>query len=191
MTSARTGSLIPINALSLFIALGIATACSPGFGQSAGDALPRPKALQVAPGMSEEEANEVLLPALRYFAFWNTGEEKFADEALSPDFTDLNLPKGRPQGPTGPVAASKGFRKAVTDLQASAEAVWVNGDSVIARLHFTGHFTGTYGELKGRGQPIAFYAVDMYTVRDGKIVANWHLEDNLTFMQQLGAIPAQ
>jgi hypothetical protein len=28
----------------------------------------------------------------------------------------------------------------------------------------------------------------MYTIRDGHIVANWHLEDNLTLLKQLGIV---
>jgi hypothetical protein len=35
------------------------------------------------------------------FSFWNTGEEKFAKQALANDFIDLNLPKGRKQGKQG------------------------------------------------------------------------------------------
>ena len=31
-------------------------------------------------------------------------------------------------------------------------------------------------------------AFDLYRVKDGRIVENWHLEDNLTLLKQLGAI---
>jgi predicted ester cyclase len=49
-------------------------------------------------------------------------------------------------------------------------------------------FTGTFGKLKGKGQKIDFIATDIYEISDGKIVANWHIEDNLTLMKQLGAL---
>jgi predicted ester cyclase len=55
-------------------------------------------------------------------------------------------------------------------------------------LHFHGKFTGTFGKLKGKGQKIDFIATDIYEIADGKIVANWHIEDNLTLMKQLGAL---
>jgi predicted ester cyclase len=101
---------------------------------------------------------------------------------------DLNLPEGRPQGPAGPLVASRDFRKAVPDLKVSAEEVWVVGNQVIGRLRFTGHFTAQFGDLKGDGRSIQFDAVDIYTVKNGRIVANWHLEDNLTLFKQLGVV---
>jgi predicted ester cyclase len=59
-------------------------------------------------------------------------------------------------------------------------------DKVILRLKFTGSFTGTFGEIKGKGQKISFSAVDMYTIdNSGKIKTNWHLEDNQKLMAQL------
>jgi predicted ester cyclase len=38
------------------------------------------------------------------------------------------------------------------------------------------------------GQTVDFQAFDLYRVADGRIVENWHLEDNLTLLKQLGAI---
>ena len=55
-------------------------------------------------------------------------------------------------------------------------------------LHFTGHFTGTFNGVQGKGQVVDFIATDIYRIRDGKITDNWHLEDNLTFLQQLGVV---
>lgn len=155
------------------------------------EVLVQPKVLHIAPGMTKEDADPILKAALRYYTFWHTGEEKYARAALSPDFIDLKLPKGRAQGPEGPLAGSKGFRAAVPDLTTTAEEVWVQGNQVIGRLKLSGHFTGTFGKLQGKGEVINFEAVDIYTVKDGKIVTNWHLEDLLTMLQQFGAIPAE
>lgn len=62
------------------------------------------------------------------------------------------------------------------------------GDRVIGRLHFAGHFTGSFEDRKGQGQKIEFSAVDLYRIKDEKIVENWHLEDNLSLMRQLGSL---
>ncbi|MBL1705298.1 ester cyclase, partial [Klebsiella pneumoniae] len=35
---------------------------------------------------------------------------------------------------------------------------------------------------------INFFAIDILHVKDGKIMEDWHLEDNLTLKQQLGLI---
>jgi predicted ester cyclase len=75
----------------------------------------------------------------------------------------------------------------VPDLRCDVEQMIISGDRVVSHLHFHGTFTGTFGKLKGKGQKIDFIATDIYEIGDGKIVANWHIEDNLTLMKQLGA----
>jgi predicted ester cyclase len=77
------------------------------------------------------------------------------------------------------------FRRAVPDLTLAVPEAWVIEDQVLARLTFTGHFTGEFAGHPGDDREIRFEAIDMYTIRDGHIVANWHLEDNLTLLKQL------
>lgn len=170
--------------LAAFASLAVPASAS----ARAADELPQPKKLTVDRGLTCEQTESMLQVARRYYAFWNTGDEAYARAALADDFVDLNLPEGRPQGPTGPLVASRTFRKAVPDLQLSVEEVWVAGDQVVGRLRFTGHFTGQFGELQGDGRAIQFDAVDIYTVKNGRIAANWHLEDNLALLKQLGAL---
>ena len=128
-----------------------------------------------------------ILAARRYAAFWNTGKPEFAELALAPNFTDRTLPAGRPQGPKGPIEASRGFRSAVPDLRAELKEVVAAGDRVVVRLHFTGTFTGKMGKVTGKGQKVDFQAMDLYKVVDGKITDNWHLED-INMFKQLGMV---
>ena len=150
--------------------------------------LPIPEILEVASRLSEQKADRLLRTAQQYYAFWNTGIESYAKNALAYNFRDLNLPTGRPQGPSGPLRASANFRQAVPDLSVKVKSVYLLKNKVISQLLFEGHFTGTFGKLKGEGQSIVFSAVDMYTIENDKIIENWHLEGNLTLMQQLGVI---
>lgn len=46
----------------------------------------------------------------------------------------------------------------------------------------------TFEGLKGQGQAVNFIATDIYRIADGRIAENWHLEDNLTFLQQIGFV---
>lgn len=57
-----------------------------------------------------------------------------------------------------------------------------------SRVHmkFTGHLTGKFGQTQGKRQSIAFIATDLVRVQNGRIVDNWHIEDNLTLLQQMG-----
>lgn len=158
------------------------------FSGYASDITVEPKSVHVAQGLDEKKAKMLLDTAARYYSFWDTGKEEYARQSLSENFVDLNLPEGRAQGLEGVFAASKQFRAAIPDLSVSIEQVYVLDKKVIGQLLITGHFTGTFGDVKGEGQPVSFTAVDIYTIEEGKIISNWHLEDNLTVMKQLGMI---
>jgi len=127
--------------------------------------------------------------ALRYASFWNTGDEALARAALAPDFVDRTPPPGRAPGVEGALVASRSFRAAVPDLGCTVEQLIVAGDRVVSHLHFRGHFTGRFGDHQGHGQPVDFIATDIYRIEGGRIADNWHLEDNLTLLRQLGVTP--
>ncbi|HEX9391132.1 MAG TPA: ester cyclase [Usitatibacteraceae bacterium] len=156
------------------------------------EALPQPKSVVIDRSIPAAQREAMTLAARRYYAFWNTGEARYAQAALAPDFMDRNLPAGRPQGPDGPVFASEHFRAAVPDLRAEVEEMLVVGDRVVGRLRFSGHFTGIFGSgaaaKQGDGRAIDFIATDIYRIHNGRIAENWHLEDNLTLLQQLGVV---
>jgi predicted ester cyclase len=150
------------------------------------ETLPTPHHLVLADNSAMTKSVE--RASLRYAAFWNTGEESYARQALADDFVDRTLPAGRAPGLGGALTASKNFRAAVPDLTSDVDDMVVAGDRASLHLHFKGHFTGKFMDIQGTGQVIDFQAFDLYRVADGKIVENWHLEDNLTLLKQLGVI---
>ena len=164
------------------IAVFVATAVA-----SAEENLPTPRSIILTDGQGRA-AQPVILAARRYAAFWNTGKARYAEAALAQDFFDRTLPSGRPQGLKGVLEASKNFRVAVPDLRAEIEELLVVEERAVVRYLFKGHFTGMFKDLKGDGREISFRAVDIYRVQNGQISDNWHLEDNLALMQQLGAV---
>lgn len=173
-------------ALSAAMTVAVAMLAAPA--HALGDQLVQPKQLIVDPHLSAKQVQQQIRAARIYDTFWTTGEESQAREALAPNFTDRTLPAGRPQGVEGPLAASKGFHAAVPDVHCDVEQMIVAGDRVVAHLRFSGHFTGTFNGVQGHGQPIDFIATDIYRIHGGKIVDNWHLEDNLAFLRQLGIV---
>ena len=142
--------------------------------------------LVIAASTPESQRDATVTAARAFYAFWNTGDEATLKRAVAPTFTDHTLPPGRPQGPEGPAFASRRFRAAVPDLAVTVEKMIVAGDYVTVHMTFTGHFTGTFGPTRGKGQPIAFIATDLVKVENGRITDNWHIEDNLTLLQQMG-----
>jgi predicted ester cyclase len=177
----------PIAAVSIALAATVLSVDA-----SAADVLPVPKSVVIDRSIPASQREAMALTARRYYAFWNTGDVAYANAALAPDFIDRSLPAGRPQGPEGPVFASKNFRAAVPDLHVDVEEMMVVGDRVVGRLRFAGHFTGTFGSgagaRQGDGRAVDFIATDIYRIANGRIAENWHLEDNLTLLQQIGVV---
>jgi predicted ester cyclase len=142
--------------------------------------------LVVANTIPAAQRDATVNAAKGFYQFWNIGDEALLKAAISPDFTDHTLPPGRPQGPDGPAFASKTFRAAVPDLSVEVRKMIVAGDYVTVHMDFRGRFTGTFGKTKGQGQAIDFIATDLLKVTNGRITDNWHIEDNLTLLTQMG-----
>ena len=159
-----------------------------------GAALPTPmfaeevkiKDLIVASSVPAAQRETTIKAAKTFYEFWNTGDESRLKTAIATNFTDHTLPAGRPQGPDGPAFASKNFRAAVPDLSVEVVKMVVAGDYVTVHMEFKGHFTGTFGQARGNGQPIDFIATDLLKVTNGRITDNWHIEDNLTLLSKMG-----
>ena len=126
-----------------------------------------------------------------YCAFWDTDKSEYVEAAVGPGFSDSTLPEGWRQGPEGLKAASRAFRTAVPDLRCTIEHLLVTGDRVVARLTFRGTHTDAFLGRPAPGKPIAFSAIDILRVEDGRIVEAGHVEDNYnaTLMRQFGAVP--
>ena len=80
-------------------------------------------------------------------------------------------------------AAFEGFREEIKTIVADDECVVV---------HFTvrGRHVGQWGPLPGSGQEVAFDEILIMTIRDGKVVHQTGVIDNLTGLRQVRALPA-
>jgi len=156
--------------------------------QSHNNDIPIPDRVSIDGGLSTKEANKLKETALYFYAFWNTGKQEYLDRSISEKFMDRTLPEGRPQGPGGPSFASDAFRKAVPDLKCEVKDLLITKDKVTIRMVFSGTHLGAFAGVAPSGKPIEFNAIDILRIEDGKIVENWHLEDNLSLFQQLGVV---
>jgi predicted ester cyclase len=142
--------------------------------------------LVVAKTIPDAQEGAEVSAAKAFYQFWNTGDEAILRTAVAPTFIDHTLPPGRPQGPERPAFASKTFRAAVPDLSVEVRKMIVAANYVTVHMEFRGHFTGVFGKTKGQGQPIDFIATDLLKITDGRITDNWHIEDNLTLLTEMG-----
>jgi predicted ester cyclase len=169
----------------------LSIALSQKAAQAQNQALPQPESITVDRSLSPADAAQMIKTARLFYAFWDTGNAEYASAAVDNDFRDNTLPPGRPQGPKGLLYASQVFRSAVPDLRCTIEDLLVSGDKVTARLLFTGTHKGEFMGHPATGKPVRFLAIDILSIRGGKIVEDWHLEDNLTLFEQLGVVSLQ
>ena len=64
------------------------------------------------------------------------------------------------------------------------------GDVVANRVTWQGVHSGNLAGVPATGRPIELRGINMFRVRDGRVVAQWAELDMLGLLQQIGAIPA-
>jgi predicted ester cyclase len=74
----------------------------------------------------------------------------------------------------------------VPDLSCELADTLIVGDKITTRLVFRGHFTGQLDGTKGNGQTVEFNAIDIQHAGPHTVVEDWHIEDNLACLQQIG-----
>jgi steroid delta-isomerase-like uncharacterized protein len=80
---------------------------------------------------------------------------------------------------------------AVPDMRIEPLAIVEQGDEVFVRWRLTGTHDGPVQGIEGTGKPIELDGIDHFVLRDGKIVSNFVVFDQMQYSRQLGILPAQ
>jgi steroid delta-isomerase-like uncharacterized protein len=110
-------------------------------------------------------------------AFWDAaGVERFPDQVC--------------HGPAEIGAYFQALFDALPDVRLEVAATAEQGDAVFVRWHATGtHTGGQFAGLDATGKTVSVDGMDHFTVRDGRIVSNFVVFDQLEFGRQLGLMP--
>lgn len=122
-----------------------------------------------------------------FYEPFRTGDTSVYDQVLARDWIDLPLAPGQEQGPAGMAAQIGLFRSAMPDYSVEHQDVIVQGDRVAVRNTVSGTHQGAFMGLEPTGKRIEMRTMDVHQVRDGRIIATWHLEDFAGLMAQLNA----
>ena len=112
------------------------------------------------------------------------------DELNDPDFVNLSAPPGVPADRDGGKVFLSGFLNAFPDSHVTIDEMVAEGDLVATKKTFAGTHTADMGAIPATGKHVTLTYVDFMRVRDGRIIEHWLCMDQLSFMQQLGVIPA-
>jgi steroid delta-isomerase-like uncharacterized protein len=78
---------------------------------------------------------------------------------------------------------------AISDWRMEQLAVVEQGEDVFVRWHLTGKHTGPLQGIEATGKPVAVDGMDHFVIRDGKIVSNFVVFDQMQYARQLGMMP--
>ncbi len=102
---------------------------------------------------------------------YNHGAADAASEIFSPDFV-AGVTDGMP-----------GYTYEIHDQIAQ-------GDLVVNRITWRGVHSGNLAGVSATGRSIELRGINMFRVKDGRVVEQWAELDMLGLLQQIGAIPA-
>jgi steroid delta-isomerase-like uncharacterized protein len=116
------------------------------------------------------------------------GNLAVVDELLAEDFVDHTPLPGLPPTRDGVSMLFAGMRQAFPDLRITIEEQIADEEKVATRKTFAGTHRGPFLGIPATGNPVRFEVIDILTVRGGKIREHRVVADQLTLMQQLGAL---
>ena len=98
------------------------------------------------------------------------------------------------QGPDAIVQALQGWKKGLSDSQGKVTNAFASGDMVAMQITWTGThdgtFTGPAGSIPATGKKQTTQAAMIVKFSGNKVSEIHHYFDMITFLQQIGAMPA-
>ncbi len=108
---------------------------------------------------------------------------------ISPTLVDHNPFPGQAPGPDGVKAVVTMFHEAFPDVQFTNHHIFGEGDLVADHWHMEGTHHGPFMGLPPTQKRVSVSGIEVFRVKDGKIVERWAEIDQLGLMRQLGVVP--
>ena len=136
---------------------------------------------------SDAEANKALFQ--RWMEeVWHKRQPDALERFVAADFIEHN-----PNIPPG-IEGRKRFIGALlagfSDYRPEVQALYAEGDIVVARVQWTGTQDGPFLGRPATGNKLRFSTADFFRIKDGKFVEHWDVVDSLPRAIALGLVPA-
>lgn len=124
-----------------------------------------------------------------YSDIWSRGNvgalpELFATDLAFADRDDRSL-----QGFAGLQELVRRWHTGFPDMHEEVLDLVVEGNKAMCRFRLTGTHRSSFLGISATGCRIAIEGVDIYALRDGKIVSWEYVEDTLGLLRELGQLP--
>ena len=142
-----------------------------------------------AAAMTEEQARSIIEPWYRLFNLPVQGDmRKLQEEVLTTDYQSCaGYLSAECWGRDASIKIVGGFATSIPDMKFQIHEVLVAGDRVIVRGEVTGTPSGPLFGAPHTGKSFRIMAIDIQTIREGKISKTYHMENWLSALGQLRA----
>jgi predicted ester cyclase len=122
------------------------------------------------------------------FEMLNRGDVA-ALKSLATDATVERFPDRTCRGADEIVAYFEEALAAISDWHMEVLTIAEQGDDVFVHWHLTGTHKGPILGIEPTGKPIALDGMDHFVVREGKVVSNFVVFDQMQYARQIGLLP--
>jgi predicted ester cyclase len=142
-----------------------------------------------AQDLAEPQARAIIAPWYSLFNVATRGDVKsIQEQVLTPDYESCaGFLAGECWGRDTSIKVVGNFSSSIPDMKFDIKEVLVSGDRVIVRGEVTGTPAGELFGVPHTGKSFRIMAVDIQTIRDGKIAKTYHMENWLSALNQLRA----
>ena len=127
----------------------------------------------------------------QFIRFINTGDRSVGEAIIAPEVIFYAPTSPEPlYGFEGYMDVLRMMRGAMPDVQWKAEEVIAEGDKVMIRFTMSGTQTQPFMGMPATGKPVRVTAMNIYELKDGKIVREHGVPDLFSMLMQLGMLPA-
>ncbi len=126
-----------------------------------------------------------------FYEAFNTPSKPMLDGILADDWVDVPLAPGQGPGREGMKGALDGLLASFPDFHVKNEDFIAAGDKVVVRSIITATQRGAFAGVPATGKPLKIMAIDIHQICNGRVLQTWHLEDWLSALFQIGAMPPE
>ena len=139
--------------------------------------------------MTDTDANKRIITEFVQRLF-SQGDLAAVDDYLGNDFVNHDPPFGAGADREGMCSAAEGFRAAFPDWHSELHLLIAEDDLVAEVFTASGTHRGEMMGVAPTGREVSLQGINVFRVRDGRIIERWGRLDDLGFLQQLGLAPA-
>ncbi len=122
-------------------------------------------------------------------AVFSKGDLGAVDDYLGEDFVNHDPPLGVPAGRDGMRAVAAMFRSAFPDWHSELGFLVAEGDLVVELFTASGTQRGELFGVPASGLEVSLPGINIWRLRQGRIVERWGRLDELSLLRQLGLAP--